>query len=162
MVKCAECGLFCYKDRNVYEHIDEKGRRTGNLPLYRVGDTPLRFSHKPRCFAVKADFDDEYAKLDDAADKRGGQLPELLLKVITADRECDAFIRWVPGFSPKEHKEMMQEERLLEWQKEQRQEDKRQFRTQLIVLVVCAGLASIASMVGSILQAWATWKAAGK
>jgi hypothetical protein len=46
------------------------------------------------------------------------------MRVIQAERPCDAFTQWHQGFSPKEHSEMQLTEELRKWEQEQRQRDR--------------------------------------
>jgi len=45
------------------------------------------------------------------------------MSIVTKERECSSFVRWVQGHSPKEHKEMVDAEKLREWQESRRKED---------------------------------------
>lgn len=66
------------------------------------------------------------------------------MQVIQKERECgESFTEWQLGFTPKEHREMLDRQEFLKWQARQRNEDKRWRVIELIVIgvitVVIAG-----------------------
>ena len=92
--------------------------------------------------------------------------------VIGKDRDCkDDFVRWRQGFSPKEHREMMDRERMLRWQAEReeadrsyrlkesganadaRKEEIRLIRTGVWVAVGAIAIGAIATIVGALIEA---------
>jgi hypothetical protein len=50
--------------------------------------------------------------------------PEVVLQVTARERKCTAFYQWMPGYGPKEHREMMQANELRSWQEEQKRTDR--------------------------------------
>jgi len=44
---------------------------------------------------------------------------------INEEIECESFMEWRQGFTPKEHREMLDRERLLKWQAEREEEDRK-------------------------------------
>ena len=105
MVKCAECGYLGIWDME-WLHADEEFRREGVL---RVAG---RIFITPRCFAVAADLREEQRALREQGMGPGDANKSFLAK----DRACGAWTEWRPGFTPKEHREMIDAERLREWQ----------------------------------------------
>jgi hypothetical protein len=53
--------------------------------------------------------------------------PKYVFKIITRDRNCDKagkFTNYQQGFTPKEHKEMMDRKEMLEWQAKREEADR--------------------------------------
>jgi hypothetical protein len=44
--------------------------------------------------------------------------------VLQKERNCGSFTPWIQGFTPKEHKEMLDAKEMREWQAEQREKDR--------------------------------------
>jgi hypothetical protein len=53
----------------------------------------------------------------------GGDRPEQIRAVLEKERKCESFTEWIPGFTPKEHKEMLDAKEMRAWQAEQREKD---------------------------------------
>lgn len=67
--------------------------------------------------------------------------------MVTNERLCESFVKWEQGFSPKEHREMMDRERRQEWESKQEH-----------YLAKMAGtFAIIAGVVGAGIGAFITW-----
>jgi hypothetical protein len=90
---------------------------------------------------------------------------ENTFEAIQEERECPDFTEWHPGFTPKEHQEMLDRQRLLEWQAEredddrkwhakQREEDKSIRRLELWTAVIIAGgFTVVGATIGAVLTA---------
>jgi hypothetical protein len=131
MVRCADCGLLCFKDdeTRTFGHVDAESRKTGRMPLYKSGDDkPVYFQHMPYCFALAADLLEECTAkgVSPPVSPMHGKT-NLVLEVIEVDRDCASFVKWRSGSSPKEHRDMQQiqeqRERDLAWQEQRRRED---------------------------------------
>jgi hypothetical protein len=76
------------------------------------------------------------------------------LEEIQTERECPGFTLWHPGFTPKEHQEMLDQQRLLEWQTEREDSDRRNRRLELWVALIAAGVFTvIGAAIGAVLTA---------
>lgn len=108
-VRCRDCGLLCSRDKytGMLGEVSEEERASG----------AFRDSGDPICLALQANLADEAAAL-----KRGRKNLNTL-DVITLDRHCGEFFAWKPGFTPKEHKEMLFQLELKKMQDEQRAKD---------------------------------------
>jgi DNA-binding XRE family transcriptional regulator len=100
MVKCANCGLLALQNSDgrldiANDDFREKGQ-------YDINKNP---EGTPRCFVARYHLHRE----------RAGSEPRHSLAVIERERECNGFISWIPGLTPKEHWELDRERRLLEW-----------------------------------------------
>ncbi len=148
MVKCAECG---YLAQHVYRgsipegfiDVEENSRETGSLPTVPfslrftpIGQpdlTPEKMSgdNFPTCFSRAFQLGNEtvtrYAEIY-AAEK--GTMANAVKEVIHKDRACNQFVKWERGFTPKEHREMIDREYLQKHQDERDNADKL-FRQQM-------------------------------
>jgi hypothetical protein len=142
MVKCADCGFLAGRDlesRQLVE-VTVENRKTGIIPTHHKYPDEV-YSAFPLCFAQAWPLQDE-AKSKQQAD---------ILTVIQRERECDKFVRWRQGFTPKEHQEMIDQQELKRWQVEQRREDRKWQVVWGVILVLVAGAFTI---LGAILGAY--------
>jgi len=87
---------------------------------------------------------------------------EELLSLLQGERECTEFTTWCQGFTPKEHQEMLDRQRLLKWQAERENEDRRwrddqrreERRWRLIELLVLGGFVTVVLVVAQIVAAF--------
>ena len=162
MVKCKDCGYLAI--RNTYTWLlDEAGgeyRDSGDTPvvLDDKGYNPHRTHElRPLCFAKCFDLRSETkSTFVSGKDEKG-----CVVEVISKERECVPFTKWQLGFTPKEHREMLDREKLLEWQASREDAD-RQFRVQMmnddrkwqakqqVSLILIAG---IFTMIGAVIGA---------
>ncbi|MFH1140790.1 MAG: hypothetical protein V1724_03765 [Chloroflexota bacterium] len=92
-------------------------------------------THKvPMCFEMKADFNGEL--LDnlphtlsnmEKVDRLVNPYVDDILKLITRERECAEWAQWHQGATPKEHREMMDRQRMIE--REEKREERRDKET---------------------------------
>lgn len=204
MVKCAECGLLALRrgDGALIE-ADDSFRATaghGALPdgppvgpwVRRAGmdpPSPRRdewIFRRPLCFARAANFRQEvldqiYARgvpVEDAIHQVEFPKEEDVLAVIHAPRLCDYCTDWQQGFTPKEHREMLdrkwaqerddklrremnEREDTRDARVEQRENDrdavaKNRHRNEILVFGVVIAVATIIGAVleGSISRGW--------
>lgn len=112
-VKCENCGFLTaisLVDGSCVS-IMLDGRKQGTVPLIPVINNRRLHAYIPLCFVG-------------AQDLATPDIREDYLRKIREERDCGQFAQWVPGHSPKEHVEMMQEKQMLEWQEERRREDR--------------------------------------
>ena len=110
MVQCKNCGFLALRGKNgelLESPIDY--REQGEHGIVVTEGRPL-------CFAMVPALREEAKSV--AADR------QKVLEVIRRDRDCQAFTAWQQGFSPKEHRQMLETERLREWQRKVEQEDR--------------------------------------
>ncbi|XUX01017.1 MAG: hypothetical protein TUN42_03230 [Dehalogenimonas sp.] len=167
MVKCADCGFLTLKDdiQDRFIEVDEQYRNTGTL-LASHAHYGCRI--QPICFLTRYNLPQEY---DDCE----RPTHEKILEVLQKERDCNTdergfgFTRFLQGFTPKGHYEMINGERLFkieqqqrewiaeqrrldieyrdkkdqadkEWRSDQEQKTKGQFIWSLIVLGIIASL----------------------
>jgi len=121
--KCVDCAFLSAKnlDSRNLDEVEGEFRRTGNPPLHLLGGREIYYPiHKgyPICFVQKYN-------LPDLFEKTSGQEPNKFLAIINEGRECDLFTEWKQGFTPKEHQEMIDRQRRLEFEACKDAEDKK-------------------------------------
>ena len=123
LVRCAECGLLAMRDFKTRELCETENsvRDRGEMPPGIPGSQHKRFDDSPICVARKVDFQELMSNTGAA------KVAEQIYSVCNSERECDRFLRWQPGMTPKEHLQMDMIERQREWQKSVDERD-RQWR----------------------------------
>lgn len=163
MVKCAECGFLCFRDRGTFELVEavESIRSATVIPNALV-------YQRPYCFVRKVDFAQEYGWEPRALDAAEGGV----FTAISAERECDGFEPWQQGFTPQEHREMLDRDRMIKredeirraiWEREDRRDVEvgQQHKEQMDTLrgqhwwqiAVLGGAVIVATLIGAMIQA---------
>ncbi len=150
MVKCSECGFLA--SRNVHsrqlEETEQEIRDNGcSVVVWNTGK-PINVFEPPVCFMRIVDYKAFPYQL------RLGKYtyPEVVAE-IQRDRDCADFIKWQQGFTPKEHREMLDRAKWLEWQTEQRKSDRRWRIIELVVLgIVAALIAGAFTILGAFIE----------
>lgn len=97
LVSCQQCGFLTLKNRenDTLCEASESFRRERSI----VVGLQKRHIHEeiPLCFVQATSLREQCGGKDDK---------NTVLEVITSPRKCEQFIKWVQGFSPKEHVEM--------------------------------------------------------
>lgn len=142
MVKCIDCGYLAarHHETRLLEEVEEIYRNTGTSPNTTVGykhDIGIPIYEEPICFMRFCDLKAEYRMTKD------------LLSILRKDRECDS-TDWKQGFTPKEHREMMDREKMLKWQAEREESDRKWRSAQEWKLVIVAG---IFTLIGGVIVA---------
>ncbi len=184
MVKCADCGYLAVRNINSY-CLDEAGsdfREKGAVALGREYGRNQYNLHeqRPVCFVQRYDLRGEIKSVFVAGKK---DETGCVLQVITKERECSEFTDWQQGFTPKEHREMLDRQWMIdfqakrenedrEWRERQRNEDlawrekqetkaDSRHRTELWII---GGVVTVALIVGAIIAAivergylWPLW-----
>lgn len=123
MPRCGECGLLTVKENmgTSYYEVDIEYRTNGMRY-----DNLKRGEPTPRCLVMACNLREEAIELSREGNKESDQV----MKIASKDRECEKFVPWVPGNTPKEHLEMYhallasqeaarQRERDREWESKQ-------------------------------------------
>ena len=123
-VKCAECGFLAIRNQHTRElhEVEASMRKEWATPKTIIGSLKNVHIYEglPLCFRRSPDFPDESIGNTTAS--------EQIIEVINGDHPCDHYTPWQQGFTPKEHQEMLNEQRMLEWQRRVEIED-REWRT---------------------------------
>ncbi len=139
MVKCAGCGYLSvrikvdsslgeasvdFRERvEVAQGTDDKG---GNQhPLHE---------NIPLCFARCHYLGDAVKDI-----KRRDNPFEEVKEIIQKDIDCEEFTEWQQGFTPKEHRETIDREKMLKWQVNREDADRKWREKQDKKLVIIAG-----------------------
>ncbi len=129
MPKCAACGFITLRNRLTgdLDEMDADFRKTGNPPhreipivggagskFALVDTTPCR--HVPMCFALSVTLADEWPGTKELLEQYKDWPPSTMLEVITKERPgCEGkFTKWQQGFTPKEHREMLDRQWMVE------------------------------------------------
>jgi hypothetical protein len=150
MVTCAECGFLALRDRinRVWIECEEQYRESARVSeaIWQGEDDINEEAYYPECFMGVAYllYDiHEYREANPLSNSNSAASHEKwrsdsILEIICKDRKCDSFFVWKQGFTPKEHREMLDRKEWKEWQERQRREDKKWRIIELIVLAIIA------------------------
>jgi len=147
--KCTDCGLLAARNSQTreLEEMQEDYRFTGKAPMWSV-EVPRRVTgivadwvgkeglSDPLCFIRAWNLSSEFKA------EGTGTSAEKCLRILGKERECSSFIEWQQGFTPKEHREMMNRERMLKWQAEREDKDKewqKSHNRQMVILGAIIG-----------------------
>ncbi|MBI2855373.1 MAG: hypothetical protein HYX93_00825 [Chloroflexi bacterium] len=126
---CVDCGFLAVRNGNNGQlmEADHTVRENGSIGTYYGHTSP------PVCLVMAANLPDEiyraWRERTGARDERGqGYNPFDAQSVIQKpDRNCPKWRRWQQGFTPKEHREMLDRAEMLRRQ-EERDKNDREFR----------------------------------
>lgn len=134
-VKCRDCG-FLAMQANYAEWVeaDSMLRNSGvpdNVRQRNLGNWP-------QCFMRKYDLQAEMREIEQqrAEQKEVRERHRLVLMVVNEERCCCEYTDWRMGFSPKEHREMLDRQRLLEWQTEEAKKNRRYRIAELVIAIL--------------------------
>jgi hypothetical protein len=114
---CRTCGFVAVyaENRNpnfpgppLFLEMSDWLRETGHIQHPAVSAHLGYVNGKPGCAAFAQPIGDEYDaayKAEFKADSPSPRETEIVLKVINSPRQCESWIKYRPGFSPKEHLE---------------------------------------------------------
>jgi len=157
MAKCAECGFLSLRniETRALDEAEETFRKDGKtvgversypaeigMARFRIEEAVTRYVHEklPLCFQGSYDL---RVLISQLMDDEECDIYECIKTITHKDRECDLFTSWQQGSTPKEHREMIDRQKFMEWQERQRKDDRRWRIIELIVLgfiaVVVAG-----------------------
>jgi len=131
MVKCSECGFLALRDKanGLLVEVNDDYRVSGRIPEYITGYK--EYHNYPICFVMAYDLmpEVEQAVLKQTIDQ-SDDWGKYVLEVITRERDCPTkhdklgFTEYQQGFTPREHREMLDRKWLLDFQAKREQEDK--------------------------------------
>lgn len=134
MAKCADCGFLALR------YIDGERRIAEASAIVReVGNVEPCFTANVECYARQFNLKKE---------EGGGGGPVRTLKIVNRERDCPKFTPWLQGYSPKEHREMLDQAKIAEWQAKQESRNRRTDRIwEVLVLAVGALLGHLLTTV---------------
>ena len=120
-VKCQDCGYLAVRNQQTraLAETEEVMRQSGEPPPVFVLPHPGRnavliYERTPVCFVREFDLPVEAGLADDA---------RAFLNVIRQERVCPKWTQWFQGFTPRDHKEMIDAREQRDWQEARRRED---------------------------------------
>ena len=125
VVRCRDCGFLAMRnvETRKLEEAEETLRNTGQIPAqHRM----KRHESLPVCFMAAVNLRAEAT----------GEDPVHVLEIVNRERQCAAFTNWNVGYTPKEHREMLD-----------RGEERRQRRIDAGLLALVAGLFTILGVI---------------
>jgi hypothetical protein len=144
MVKCSECGFLSARNKETrnLEEIESGFRQSGDIRTQYYLNIPV-------CFAMAFNFNEEFKKLRQLPKWERKQVAlgfigppdeDLIKELLNTERNCEYFTKYQQGFTPKEHREMMDRKTMLEMEEKRKQDDRKWHWIELAILVVGAGL----------------------
>lgn len=148
---CRDCGFLAmrtFETRQLVE-ADEDVRVFGRVPPNPTNKSYIFLEVAPLCFAQAWNLREQFNSIGEADLISTEDIPappegwsgnaQRFITLISKERDCSAFIRWVQGFTPKEHLEMKERHQLQEWQADlQKQLVQSQNATQIRTAVIAA------------------------
>jgi hypothetical protein len=145
-VRCADCGFLAVREkasRRLVE-VEKEMRDEWQLPLtpsITAREQLIIYEEWPVCFAMAADLPTE-------AQTAVGNNPDAYFQGVGStlhrQRDCESFITWEHGFTPKEHRDTMIAKELIEDQRRWQEEQSRIARRQTIWNVILGGAIALA------------------
>ncbi len=134
------------------EEAEGDFREKGHVPIGEPysGHPHLQHEQRPLCFARRHNLGDEIkTEFGTGKDEVG-----CVMQVIQKERECgESFTEWQLGFTPKEHREMLDRKEFRIWQERQRKEDKRWRVIELVVIgVITVAIAGGFTILGAFIE----------
>lgn len=123
MVRCADCGFLAARVLATRALVEaEPAMREDWLSALPPHKGDEVYATRPLCFAMAADLGKE---IDQYLKETPGVTNQACYKTILhGNRRCEQFTPWRQGFTPREHREMLDHKELLQAQAEQRVRDK--------------------------------------
>lgn len=111
LIKCSDCGFLAIRHRfnRLLREAEDTFRQSAQLPPVGEG---MEYEPQPLC--SKGAFDIRKEIKGDSKDDT--------LEAINRGRRCEAFTDWRPGYSPREHQQMLDEK----WKREQEAAQRRE------------------------------------
>ncbi len=137
MAKCETCGFLALrrKSDDALVEANDNYRKTGYTGHYPDLTHPLHLL--PLCFARACNLQAElgwgtfsesqaHSAFDAQTTAAAFGYPNQVLSVLGNDRpQCEGkWVHWEQGFTPKEHREMLDRKEMLKWQKEREESDR--------------------------------------
>ncbi len=141
MVKCSECGFLA--SRNVQsrqlEETEQEIRMEGGPVIVWNTEKPLHHTEPPICFMRVEDYKSiPYTLFGDN---------DMVKSEIQRERTCKDFIPWQQGFTPKEHREMMDRKLMLEMEEKRKRNDRKWHWIELFVTLAFGAIIALISTI---------------
>ena len=116
MVKCQDCGFLSLRKHATQELIEATEYTRQQGVLKPDGQCEM----VPVCFVKAFNFSKE-SQPRSGADENNQER----VRIFTTERDCNSWVEWQQGYTPKEHKEMLDQEALRKWQEDRRESDRK-------------------------------------
>ena len=137
MVKCTSCGFLAFRTQAFSElpvpylaEADQTTRDEGYNKQNAIYDI------WPICFMRESGFMRERSQFP----RSSADVVEATKGMLKRDRECSEFTEWRQGFTPKEHREMLDRQWMMEREDDRRKSDRRWRIIEVVALVIGAGI----------------------
>lgn len=158
--RCKDCGYLAIREKQTREliEVDFPSRTEGKFPTHMIHMQHMSIpvdncTLRPVCFRL------EPKMLQESLSAEEGK--ESFMQIINNERECDRFIKWEQGFSPKEHAELDMFERQEQRQKDEASHSRRMHMIELtIVGLFVPAMMIVAQIITTRMQVAATIQAA--
>jgi hypothetical protein len=147
MARCSKCGFIAARvwEMGEFREIDDKRRDSGELKSGFGNFDPI-----PICFVNSFNIKEEVEVLRKAAHDEPTQnsigewiephWANHVKQVLNTERVCKYFTDWQQGFTPKEHREMMDRKFMMEMDEKRRKNDRKWHWIELIAIILGTGL----------------------
>lgn len=168
-VKCNDCGFLALQFRWAHgkglAEANQDFRNTGSPGL--IGNSEYELDGRPICFVRRWNLSEHIMRMvknktgdpESASRHALNPMPQEALDVIVEERECNEWTQWHQGSSPKEHQEMLDRDRMLQWQASREEADRKHRRTELkwviagvVAVVVAAIVGALATVAGAFIE----------
>ena len=127
MDKCSECGFLCVRNTRSFSLDEASGDFREKGQVAQVTDEKGANSHylneiMPLCFARCAYLNKVLKDI-----KQKSNPFQEIVNIIHVDISCEGFTKWQQGFTPKEHRELLDRKWMLDFQVK-REDGDRQWR----------------------------------
>ena len=140
MVKCADCGYLSVRSRVDHSLGDatidfrERGAVPNRTDDRGMNPNPLH-EKIPLCFAGQTYLGDAIKNVNTKSN-----LNDEVKTIINKEIDCKEFTKWRQGFTPKEHREMIDREGMQKREEERRRNDRKWHWVELIAIIMGTGL----------------------
>jgi hypothetical protein len=144
--RCDTCGFLVLRfwtDTGLYEATQEYREKGADEGLSGS------LSRPPLCLVQAARIDLEVEaniKATAGSDMSIGP-PSIVAVIQKPDRRCSMWRQWIPGFTPKEHRELLDRERQLKWQTEESRRNRNYRLIELVLVIFTIGAILVAAFI---------------
>lgn len=131
MPRCADCGFLTMRNQYTgeWDEMDREYRETGNPPTRKrlrndestvrpLGSTDRIYPYNniPMCFIGARDEFEDFTVDPETVRQRDGYPAAMVLEILQKERVCGEFTPRKIGLTPKDHREMLDKQKMLDWQ----------------------------------------------
>lgn len=102
MAKCVDCGFLAARNKETRQLHEVERSADGSIDYNQYGTGYMAIYDNPICFARAVNLPSQYGT-------------EPIRQVLERERDCKPFTKWQQGFTPKEHREMIDRDKMHKW-----------------------------------------------